>query len=362
MNPKLLGGGHGPKLPLIAVVALHTAAAAASAALPGWLQTDLPQPATYYDRYLPASADPAAPAPLIVFLHGAGGRPENYRSFVEAAAEATGAVLVLPRSQGVGWGSPLDDQLIAEAVRLTQAEIAVDPERVSISGHSAGGAYSFLLGYGQRAHWSGIFALASPFYPVAALADPDYTPPIRMFYGTGDPNYLTAYPRLTAQWDRLGVAWTADVGAGYGHNSLPGPAVLAGFEFLTAQRYPAAPPATCVPEPTVLCLLGGRFQVELAWTVASGATGFGQVVPGIAPENSGLLWFFAPANWELLVKVLDGCAVNGHYWVFAAATTDVGTKLTVVDTETGAARSYANPLGQPAAPIQDTQAFACAAP
>ena len=85
------------------------------------------------------------------------------------------------------------------------------------------------------------------------------------------------------------------------------------------------------------------------------------MVPGIGRENSGLLWFFDPDNWELLVKVLDGCAVNGHFWVFAAATTDVGTTLTVTDTVTGAIRTYGNPLGQAAAPIQDTQAFPCAA-
>ena len=40
--------------------------------------------------------------------------------------------------------------------------------------------------------------------------------------------------------------------------------------------------------------------------------------------DSGLFWFFAPQNLELLVKMVDGCSFcNGHFWVYAAATTDV---------------------------------------
>jgi hypothetical protein len=33
--------------------------------------------------------------------------------------------------------------------------------------------------------------------------------------------------------------------------------------------------------------------------------------------DTGAFWFFAAANVELIVKVLDGCALNGAHWVFA---------------------------------------------
>ena len=59
----------------------------------------------------------------------------------------------------------------------------------------------------------------------------------------------------------------------------------------------------------------------------------------------------------MLVKVLDGCGVNGHYWVLAAATTNVEYTLRVTDTVTGAVREYFNPLGTRAAAITDTDAF-----
>jgi hypothetical protein len=47
----------------------------------------------------------------------------------------------------------------------------------------------------------------------------------------------------------------------------------------------------------------------------------------------------------LAVKVLDGTAVNGHFWVFAASLSDVQFAMTVTDTVTGAVRVYENPAG-----------------
>lgn len=61
----------------------------------------------------------------------------------------------------------------------------------------------------------------------------------------------------------------------------------------------------------------------------------------------------------MVVKVIDGCALNQRSWVFFAATTNVGFELRVTDTELGTTRSYTNPLGTAALPVQDTLAFAC---
>lgn len=104
-----------------------------------------------------------------------------------------------------------------------------------------------------------------------------------------------------------------------------------------------------------LCLQGGRFQVQVDWR--AGPSGRGQVVPG-ATDDSGLFWFFSPNNWEILIKVLDGCGINGHYWVFAAATTDVEYTIRVTDTANGTVKTYFNPLGRSAPAITDSEAFA----
>jgi hypothetical protein len=113
----------------------------------------------------------------------------------------------------------------------------------------------------------------------------------------------------------------------------------------------------CVPAPDVLCLNDGRFRVEVGWRNFQGGTGSATRVP-VPSEDSGLFWFFNPDNWEMLVKVLDGCKSNGHYWVFSAATTNVEYTLRATDTEAGATRVYFNPLGVSAPAVTDTSAFA----
>ena len=82
------------------------------------------------------------------------------------------------------------------------------------------------------------------------------------------------------------------------------------------------------------------------------------MVPG-AGDGSGLFWFFAPDNWELMVKVLDGCAANGSHWVFSAATTNVAYRLTVTDTQAEVTWSHDNPLGRTAPAVTDTTALPC---
>ncbi len=81
----------------------------------------------------------------------------------------------------------------------------------------------------------------------------------------------------------------------------------------------------------------------------------------LATNDSGLFTFFNRENWEILIKVLDGCTLNGHVWVYGASTTDLGYRVRVTDTVTGTVKEYGNEPGLPAPAITDAQAFqACA--
>ncbi len=111
----------------------------------------------------------------------------------------------------------------------------------------------------------------------------------------------------------------------------------------------------CAANPTNLCLGGGRFRVSLIWQTATDL-GNGRVVP--FSDDAGSFWFFSPENLEISVKVIDGCAVNGRFWVFASGLTNVAVLLGVQDMHTGEFWGYTNPRNQTFTPVTDTDAFA----
>ncbi len=110
----------------------------------------------------------------------------------------------------------------------------------------------------------------------------------------------------------------------------------------------------CVASGTRLCLNNNRFAVEVTWRDFEGRTGVGQAV-ALTPDT-GTFWFFDDANVELVIKVLDGTALNGRFWVFYGALSNVEYTITVTDTQTGAIRTYTNPLGEFGS-LGDTEAF-----
>jgi PKD repeat protein len=112
--------------------------------------------------------------------------------------------------------------------------------------------------------------------------------------------------------------------------------------------FPAADPSrgsllakggtTCTPGSNTLCLLNDRFQVR----VNRG----GNLQPAIdLTPLTGAFWFFNPGNTEVIVKVLDGTGINGHYWVFLGSLTDQAYTATVTDTVTGQVWTHVNPAG-----------------
>jgi hypothetical protein len=110
-----------------------------------------------------------------------------------------------------------------------------------------------------------------------------------------------------------------------------------------------------VADSETLCLQGGRFRVRASWSASPAPYhGFGQTFPLTA--DTGAFWFFTPNNLELVVKVVDGRAANGHIWVFAGALTDVDYTIVVTDTVTSMVRTYSNPAGRIAS-TADTSAF-----
>ena len=162
--------------------------------------------------------------------------------------------------------------------------------------------------------------------------------------------------RVRSYQNPLGrFASAGDVGAfpedGAGASPLPRPArelAAAGWPTvvpLAARRLPAAGTGAgnCDPGANTLCLGDGRFAVRVGWEDSTGASGDGQAVDLTA--DTGAFWFFDSDNLELMVKVLDATALNGYYWVFYGALSNVGYRLEVTDTVSGETAIYTNPLG-----------------
>ena len=118
---------------------------------------------------------------------------------------------------------------------------------------------------------------------------------------------------------------------------------------------PEAAAASCVADAQTLCLLGNRFRVSVEWFLGNGTDGRGMAVP--QSDVSGTFWFFGPENVELVVKALDGRALNNRYWFFYGALSDVKYTITVLDTVTGVRKRYRNPAGNLCGK-GDTNAFA----
>ncbi len=114
-------------------------------------------------------------------------------------------------------------------------------------------------------------------------------------------------------------------------------------------------PAIC-GQSTTLCLHDGRFIIEVDYQDFAGHGGSAKVAD-ISSSISGTFWFFGPENLELLVKVIDGCALNGHYWAFISGATNLMYLARIMDTATGEFREYRNDLGSAPVAVVDTTAF-----
>jgi hypothetical protein len=116
--------------------------------------------------------------------------------------------------------------------------------------------------------------------------------------------------------------------------SLPGSSIADAVRTLEPANLTPVFENACAPG--TLCLLGGRFQVDVTWQTGSGAgvvNGVG--TPTALSDQSGTFWFFDAANTELVVKVLDGRPLNGKFWFFYGALSDVVYQIRVTDTATG---------------------------
>jgi predicted esterase len=118
--------------------------------------------------HVPPGYDPARPAPLMVFLHGAGGDAGHALPAFADRADAAGAIVLAPSSRGPTWDVILGgfgpdvealDRLLAEVF----ARHAVDPGRVAVAGFSDGASYALSLGLANGGLFTHVVAFSPGF-------------------------------------------------------------------------------------------------------------------------------------------------------------------------------------------------------
>lgn len=115
------------------------------------------------------------------------------------------------------------------------------------------------------------------------------------------------------------------------------------YPFIKQWLVPTTSNLPCTATSNTFCTQSKRFEVKLsAKDPRSGKTDAGHVM-----TSSDFFGYFAfpvltgnTTDPQVFVKVLDGRPINGKYWVFFAALSDVEFTLTVRDTQSGAVKTY----------------------
>ena len=121
--------------------------------------------------YVPRGIQPAAPVPLAVMLHGAGGTGDAMR-FTFALADEFGVPVLAPDSRGRTWdvilgGFGPDVEFINAALAYAFERMAVDPARIGIGGFSDGASYALSLGTANADLFTHVLAFSPGFIALA---------------------------------------------------------------------------------------------------------------------------------------------------------------------------------------------------
>jgi predicted esterase len=175
---------------------------------------------------VPRGPDTEQPAPLIIALHGRGGRATEMVNVWRRPAARIGAILVAPQSldrlgPGYSWDKIEEaEYLVEHAMRYAIEHYNIDESRIILTGFSQGGYLSFLHGLRHPERFVGVIPVASYADHVIRMPEPGddeaRLPRFVIMVGGDDP--AAAGARATAkQIEQAGMDVKLEVYTGVGH-------------------------------------------------------------------------------------------------------------------------------------------------
>jgi predicted peptidase len=148
-----------------------------------------------YRLYVPAPYDGKTALPLIVALHGTGGTEatlfEKYGDgAIKRAAEKHGVLLVSPQGRGTTEYYGIGETDVLSVIADVQSRYRVDPDRISITGHSMGGTGAARLALQHPDLFAGAAPLAPAFSHPYLARNAGHVPHWWILGGEDEPFYL----------------------------------------------------------------------------------------------------------------------------------------------------------------------------
>jgi len=141
--------------------------------------------------YIPRVSQSKESLPLLVWLHGGGGRASDIRYMFPLAEEHGVVILTLDARHNTwdGIDSPFgpDVQFIDAALRHTFKRVAIDPARIGLGGLSDGASYALAIGRSNGDLFSHLIAVAPWF--LTPPSPPIGQPAIYVAHGIRDNVY-----------------------------------------------------------------------------------------------------------------------------------------------------------------------------
>ena len=158
------------------------------------------QTRTYY-LLVPEAAKKAAPAPLLVLLHGSGRDGRSLLEKWEPLAKKEGIILVGPdATTSAGWRVPEDGpDFLYDLIEMLAGQLDVDRRRVYLFGHSAGAGHALAMAVLESEYLAAVAVHAGAMHESSfqLIERAPRKTPIGMWVGTNDALFPLKVVRAT---------------------------------------------------------------------------------------------------------------------------------------------------------------------